>query len=486
MEGQNQNDHEERNDKTEIKLYRRRWLLLLTLSTVAMIGGFDGVAYGQISNILVAFFRVGYVAVDWLTLGLNVGPFLLTVPLSWLMASKFLKFRMFYVGACFIGTAAYCFLATSVVKPSLFSLMICGQLLNSFAGAVISAAPTIFAALWFPENQVGTAIGAVVMSTHLGGILGLTIPTNILAQPTNQGNTTFANETNGSWFAEDQIKIGAIFATMVLMYFICDIFLFIYFTDRPPAPPTKAQELKIESDQFSGFLSLKAYIDLLKTLFKNKNYILSCVACGILNQANMVEITMLSQILRHDFKANVNIRRHADVLGGYIMTVSSVSSLTGSIVGGKLVDRYKRYDVITIMSFLLGFASSLGLLFAFFFKSLPMWFVFTALYGFFRQPGGIAFMDVVTQETYPMDEMFVTIWLIWFLTLISILFGEIGRVIFNSVGSFPVLIFQSSYLLIGALLSCFMKLQNKRLNVETSSALPQAQFDERTALMTDE
>jgi len=206
------------------------------------------------------------------------------------------------------------------------------------------------------------------MSTHLGGILGLTIPTKILAQPTNQGNTTFANETNGSWIADDQIKLGAIFATMVLMFLVCEIFLFIHFTDRPPTPPTKAQELKIESDQFSGFLSLKAYIDFIKTLFKNRNYILSCVACGILNQSNMVEITMLSQILRHDFEANEKIRRHADVRGGYIMTVSSVSSLIGSIVGGKLVDRYKRYDVITILSFLLGFASSAGLLFAFFFK----------------------------------------------------------------------------------------------------------------------
>jgi len=82
--------------------------------------------------------------------------------------------------------------------------------------------------------------------------------------------------------------------------------------------------------------------------------------------------------------------------------------------------------------------------------------------------------------------MFVTVWLIWFLTFISLFLGEIGRVIFKSVGSFPVLIFQSSYLLIGALLSFFMKLQNKRLNAETSSALPQTQVDERTALMTDE
>jgi len=31
-----------------------------------------------------------------------------------------------------------------------------------------------------------------------------------------------------------------------------------------------------------------------------------------------------------------------------------------------------------------------------------------------------------------------------------------------------------------------MKLQNKRLKAETSSSLPQAQVDERTALMTDD
>jgi len=485
MEDQNQSDNQQKNDKTRTKLYRRRWFFLLTLSILSLMGGFNSVSWGQISNIFVAFFRVSYVQVDWLTLGLNVGPFLLTVPLSWMMASKFLKFRMLYVGACFTGTVGYSFLVISVVRRSLFPLMISAQILNSFAGTVLVVSPTIFATLWFPENQVGTAIGATLMSTHLGSILGLTIPTNILVQPTRQENKSFANETNRSWFAEDQIKLGAIFATMVLMFLVCDIFLFIFFTDRPPTPPTKAQQLKVESDQFSRFLSVKSYIDLVKTLLKNKNYILSCVAFGILNQANMVEITMLSQILRHDFDANVKIRRHADEIGGYIMTVLSVSSLIGSIAGAKLVDRCKRYDVITILSFLLTLLSSVGLLFAFFFKSLPLWFVFTALYGFFRQPGIIAFFDVVTQETFPMDEMFVTIWLTWFLTFITIFFAEIGRVIFNAVGSFPVLIFQSSCLLVGALLSCFMKLQNKRLNAETSSALPQAQVDERTALMKD-
>ena len=118
------------------------------------------------------------------------------------------------------------------------------------------------------------------------------------------------------------------------------------------------------------------------------------------------------------------------------MTVSPVSSLIGSVVGAKFVDRYKRYQIIAILSVLLGFASSVGLLFAFFFKSLPLWFVFSALYGFFRQPGVIAFIDLVTQETYPMDEMFLTMWLIWFLTFISLFFGEIGRVILNAVGSF--------------------------------------------------
>ena len=486
MEGQIQSDDEQKSDKTKTKLYRRRCFFLLIISTMGTIGGFNSVAFGQVSNIFAELFRVSYAQVDWLTLGEIVGSVVVTAPLSWMMASKLLRLRMLLVGACFITTVAYSCLAISAVSRSLFPLMVSAQLLSSIASAGMSATPIIFAALWFPENQVGTAIGVIVMSAHLGSILGLTIPTNVLAQPTRQENKTFANETNHSWVAEDQVKFGAIFATMVLILLIYDILLFIFCTDRPPTPPTKAQELKLESDQFSGFLSLKAYIDLLKALFKNKNYILSSVAFGILNQANMVEITMLSQILRHDFEANVNIRQHADVLGGYIMTVLSASSLIGSAVGAKIVDRYKRYNVITILSVLFTFVSSVGLLFAFFFKSLPLWFVFSALYGFLRQPGVIAIFDLVAQETYPMDEMFVTIWLNLFVTLMSIFFGEMGRVIFNAVGSFPVLSFQSSCLLVGALLSCFMKLQNKRLNAETSSALSQTQVDERTALMTDE
>jgi len=241
---------------------------LLNLSTVAIIGGFIAVGYGQVSNIFVAFFRVNYLEVDWLTLGLNVGLFVLTVPPSWMMASKIFRFRILYIGACF--TVGYSFLAVSVVNRLLFPYMVSGQILNTFAGAFISAAPTICAALWFTENQVGTAIGVTVMATHFGYILGFTIPTNILAQPTRQENKTFANETSRSWFAEDKVKIGAMFASVVLMLLICDVFLYIYFTDRPPTPPTKAQELKLESDQFSGFLSLKAYIDLVKHYLKTK------------------------------------------------------------------------------------------------------------------------------------------------------------------------------------------------------------------------
>ena len=193
--------------KHKTKLYRRRCIFLLTLSTVAIIGGFNAVGYGQVSNIFVAFFRVNSVEVDWLTLGLNVGLFVLTVPLSWMMASKFFRFRIFYTGACFTATVGYSFLAISVVNRLLFPYMVSGQILNSFAGAFISAAPTIFAALWFTENQVGTAIGLTVMATHFGYILGLSIPTNILAQSTRQENKTFANKTSRSWFAEDQVKL---------------------------------------------------------------------------------------------------------------------------------------------------------------------------------------------------------------------------------------------------------------------------------------
>jgi len=206
----------------------------------------------------------------------------------------------------------------------------------------------------------------------------------------------------------------------------------------------------------------------------------SCFVFGILFQVSIVEFTMLSQILREDFRKGI-FYPNADVIGGYIMTTFSVAGAIGSVVGGKLIDCYKRYNIISIVSSLLTFVSTLGLVLGFVLKSLPLYMICSALYALVNQAGIVANFEMATQETYPIDETFSTIWLTGIQTTLSIIYGELGRILFNAYGGLSVLIFQSANLLLSVLLSCLMTSQNKRLKVdETDECEEQSALIEQT------
>jgi len=166
-----------------------------------------------------------------------------------------------------------------------------------------------------------------------------------------------------------------------------------------------------------------------------------------------VIFTMLSQILRQIFQIE-KLNYNADVMGGYTMNAFGVGSCIGSIAGGKLVDRCKRYGVISITSCLLDLPSTAGYIPAFAFGFLPAFFLCSALYGVVIQPGIVAIYEIATQETYPINETSSTVWLIGFQALMSILYGEIGRLLFTSSSGLSVLIFQSANFIVTIVFSC--------------------------------
>ena len=192
--------------------------------------------------------------------------------------------------------------------------------------------------------------------------------------------------------------------------------------------------------------------------------------------------TMLSQILRQIFQIK-KLNYNADVMGGYIMTAFGVGSCIGSIAGGKLVDRYKRYGVISITSCLLDLLSTAGFIPAFAFGSLPAFFVCSSLNGVVSQPGLVVIYEIVTQETYPINETFSTVWLTGFPALIAIFYGEIGRLLFTASGGLSVLIFQSENFIAAVVLSCLFSTTNKRLSVKTQENCNESNISEHTMLL---
>ena len=484
----NSNKEEMANDETKkpsesYKIYKRRWAFLATVSALQILNGFSFACYGQLSNVFVAYYNVAYFEVDWLTLTMDVGPIILTIPFSWFMVTEKMGFKSLILTAAFASTIGYVCVVASVAKRWLFPLTIVGQIFNSVSSTAMLMSPSVFAVLWFPENEVGSAIGINVMSFYLGQTFAFTVLTNVLTQPPSNLSLDANVTINQSWLVQDRWNLYVIFSICLCIATICAIFLSIYVTDRPPTPPTFAQSVKQNQQrQTQQLLSLESYIKLVKALLKNKTFLLAAIVFATLFQVSTVLFTMLSEILRQMFHIE-KLNYNADVMGGYIITAFGVGSCIGSIAGGKLVDRYKRYGVISITSCLLTLLSTAGFIPAFAFGSLSAFFVCSALYGVVSQPGIVAIYEIATQETYPINETFCTVWLTGFQALMAILYGEIGRLLFNASGGLSVLMFQCANFIAAIALSCLFSTKNKRLSVENHENCNEPNVSEHTMLL---
>jgi len=90
---------------------------------------------------------------------------------------------------------------------SLPLMMIVDQIFNGVSSTAMLVSPSVCAALWFPENEVGSAIGINVMSFYLGQTFAFTVLTKVLIQPPNNHSLDANVTVNQSWLVQDQWKL---------------------------------------------------------------------------------------------------------------------------------------------------------------------------------------------------------------------------------------------------------------------------------------
>ena len=477
-------DNDQVNDSSTKTLCKRRWAFLFAVAALQTNCGFILASFGQVSNIFVTFYRVSVESVDWLTLVMNLVPVILALPLSWFASLNCLRFRFLILAAAFSSTAGFACLAFSVLKRSLFPLLVVGQILNSLARTAMILSPNIFAVRWFPERQIGIAVGINVMSLYLGNAIGFSVPASLLHQPSYRGNVTWANQTTSQWVTDSQEKLGGIFSLLSFTAMMCSAFLFFYVTDHPPNSQSWEEKLKNSSNAKCEHSLLQLPLADLAYLIKNKTYVTACIVFGVLFQVIAVEFIMLSEILKQNFP-KIKGDRDADVIGGYVMTTYSVASMLGSLIGGEIINRCTRYKVVATLSCILAFASSTGLVLAFIFRLLSMFFACTAFFGLVSQFGVVAIFKIVTQHTYAVDEAFSSVWLIAVQGMMAVIYGEVGRCLFNELGGLAVLLLQSGSLLGSVFLSCLFASDNERFVSNKARDLHPSDVSERSALVAN-
>lgn len=71
--------------KSECRLYRRRWLMLAIFVTYSMSNSMQWIQYSIISNVVSNYYRVDYSLIDWTSMVSEVTYIPLVFPASWLL-----------------------------------------------------------------------------------------------------------------------------------------------------------------------------------------------------------------------------------------------------------------------------------------------------------------------------------------------------------------------------------------------------------------
>lgn len=235
-----------RGTQDDIRVYKRRWYILILFSLMSGTQGGVWNTFGPISTTAEDAFGWTDSDIGLLT---NWGPisFIISiVPLIWTLEHKGLRMACL-ISAFFVASGTLVRIFT-METPAVNYLMNVGQMLNGLAGPIAMAGPPTVSAVWFPPEQrtrataVGTFFG--MLGTAAGFLLGPNIVPDVHGHP--NGTHLLSEKDTADRIERERSAIH------LLMYiecvWACSIFvaMIVYFPNRPPRPPSTSAAVQRE------------------------------------------------------------------------------------------------------------------------------------------------------------------------------------------------------------------------------------------------
>ncbi|PSN45866.1 Feline leukemia virus subgroup C receptor-related protein 2 [Blattella germanica] len=198
-------------------------------------------------------------------------------------------------------------------SPDRFYVAFIGQALVGTSTIFILGVPARLAAVWFPSRQVSTACSLGVFGNQLGVALGFLIPPIVV---------------------KNEEKLEDIGKQLMVLYYILGsvstaAFLLVVFCKKEPPLPA---EPGITSDNSSS----QTYLETLKTLLTNKNFLLLLVSYGLNVGVYYVISTLLNQMLLHHFP-------DSEKDAGRIGLCMVLAGVVGSVIAGVILDKTHKF-----------------------------------------------------------------------------------------------------------------------------------------------
>ena len=453
------------------KLYRKRWLVALVVGLQIMIVRFSMNSIGIVNDVYVEYFNISYIAVDWFSIIQFAGEVL-----GNLVAALSLYYKRLGVRRLSITTAAFIILTiismfTASLLPFLYPLIYIGQFLLGFSLAILMIIVVQIANDWFPENEFGKAFTVISISTATASILAFLVPSNVLKQP-SVVNESYANVNFSvhAQFTENANKKTFLiyYGTLGVVAFVISGLVLMVVEDKPPQPPSKAQEQLREEllNNPSTELKIKTFLNESKHILKSDVFLVTSVIFLIRHVVNSDHIIFLSEILR-PINSQSRFKFTPNVLSGYILISYDSAVLVGSFISPYVFDRFKKHILQLSLSIFFMIAFMIGLVLGAYYEHVPVIWTFDVLLGFAYIFASIPLNDISLQHLHPINSGLISALqaMVGYVGAIAVI--QTSRFILDYGGGISMLIFVSLLLLVALFVCVFLKPNFTRLQINS-------------------
>ncbi|CAF3563791.1 unnamed protein product [Adineta steineri] len=307
------------------KVYPRRFAILLIFCLCSLSNGFQWIQYTIIQNIIIRYYNESLpesdaaknTAVMWTSLCYMVTYIPLMFPAMWLLDRYGLK-KTLSAGAFLnsLGAIIKCF----SVGGNRWWITFTGQMICACAQSFTLGIPPYLAASWFNSNSVSTVTAIAVFGNQIGIALGFFIPSRLIP------------DVDDLDLIGNRLKI--LYYTVAFVCTACFIATIVVFRRLPPTPPSRAQEISLQSVE-------QHYGQTLKRLLTNRWFLVLLLSYG-LNTGTFYSVsTHLNTIYMWYFESKTE---RASEYAGTIGMLMIIGGIFGSLLGGYILDKSKAYN----------------------------------------------------------------------------------------------------------------------------------------------
>lgn len=398
-----------------LRVYRRRWYILALFSFLALYQCLVWNTWGPVVNSVRAVYgwESGTVSLfaNWGCIAFLV----FMVPVLYLQDVNLRAAVLLSSGLVALATSLRCvFLVFPQLEDETFTLLChISAILNGIPSIVVTAAPPLVSATWFPPQERVTATSISQMVNNIGTGLAFLLGNLMVDEPSSNTTSTPSNSSLVIVKEEVQHYLLLLSGPAIATFLLCAL----YFPSKPPSPPSRSAE-EARLDFWPGA----------KQLLRNPNSwgiaIVWAVPQAVWNNWCALLVVSLTKIELHgEFLTETWV--------SYLGLVAVLVGTLTAIGVGTLIGRIRGSMKTTILSLLLagGFFFSLLALVSLQVLTFPnMTLLKTFIYIFLLLGNSCVvstsplLFEFSVEKLYPISEGFIGGWLnIWY-NLISVIF----------------------------------------------------------------